>query len=130
MIRTGVFSLRNQSYIPELFRFATVDEDVPTFYLRDRYDHRSTVIYDLTRIHTFHGDTGLLHLKAVEYSVSLSYSVSRTDKYYDVIGVPLLAEIGKTPILAHFYVVSIFLNSVAIRTYFLRQSRHPRMSKT
>ena len=31
---------------------------------------------------------------------------------------PHLPEIGKTPILADFYVVSIFLNSVAIRTYF------------
>ena len=31
---------------------------------------------------------------------------------------PLLPEIGKTPILADFYVVSIFLNSVAIRTYY------------
>ena len=32
--------------------------------------------------------------------------------------VSLLPEIGKTPILADFYVVSIFLNSVAIRMYF------------
>ena len=65
---------------------------------------------------------GLLHLKAGEYSVSLSYSVLRTDKYHNVrVRVPLLPEIGKTPILADFYVVSIFLNSVAIRTYFFRQ---------
>ena len=62
---------------------------------------------------------GLLHLKAGEYRVSLSYSVLRTDKYHNVrIRVQLLAEIGKTPILADFYVVSIFLNSVAIRTYY------------
>ena len=62
---------------------------------------------------------GLLHLKAVEYSVSLSYSVLRSDKYHNVrVRVPLLPEIGKAPILADFYVVSIFLNSVAIRTYF------------
>ena len=61
----------------------------------------------------------LLHLKAGEYSVSLSYSVLRNDKYHNVrVRVPLLPEIGKTPILAYFYVVSIFLNSVAIRTYF------------
>ena len=62
---------------------------------------------------------GLLHLKAGKYSVSLSYSVLRTDKYHNVrVFVPLLPEIGKTTILADFYVVSIFLNSVAIRTYF------------
>ena len=62
---------------------------------------------------------GLLHLKAGEYSVSLSCSVLRTDKYNNVrVRVPLLPEIGKTPILADSYVVTIFLNSVAIRTYF------------
>ena len=61
----------------------------------------------------------LLHLKAGEYSVSLSYSDLRTDKYHNVrVRVPLLPEIGKTPIFADFYVVSIFLNSVATRTYF------------
>ena len=61
----------------------------------------------------------LLHLKTGEYSVSLSYSVLRTDKYHNVrVRVQLLPEIGKTPILADFYVVSIFLNSIAIRTYF------------
>ena len=60
-----------------------------------------------------------LHLKAGEYSVSLSYSVLRTDKYHNVrVRVPLLPEIGKTPILADLYVVSISLNSVAIRTCF------------
>ena len=65
---------------------------------------------------------GLLHLKAGEYSVSLSYSVLRADKYHNVrVRVPFLPEIGKTPILADFYVVSIFLNSVAIRMYFFRQ---------
>ena len=48
-----------------------------------------------------------------------SYSFLRTDKYYNVrVRVPLLPEIGKTPILADIYVVSIFLNSVAIRTYY------------
>ena len=58
---------------------------------------------------------GLLHLTAGEYSVLLSYSVLRTDKYHSVrVHVQLLPEIGKTPILANFYVVSIFLNSVAI----------------
>ena len=62
---------------------------------------------------------GLLHLKAGEYSVSLSYSVLRTDKYHNErVRMPLLPEIGKLPLLADFYVVSIFLNSVAIRTYF------------
>ena len=51
--------------------------------------------------------------------MSLSYSVLRTDKYHNVrVRVPLLPEIGKTPILADLYVVSIFFNSVAIRTYF------------
>ena len=61
---------------------------------------------------------GLLHLKAGEY-VPLSYSVVRTDKYHNVrVRVPLLPEMGKTSILADFYVVSIFLNSVAIRTNF------------
>ena len=39
--------------------------------------------------------------------------------YHNVrIRVPLLPEIGKTPILADFYVVSIFHNSVAIHKYF------------
>ena len=51
--------------------------------------------------------------------MSLSCSVLRTDKYNNVrVRVPLLPEIGKTPILADSYEVSIFLNSVAIRTYF------------
>ena len=51
--------------------------------------------------------------------MSLSFSVLRTDKYHSVrVRLSLLPEIGKTPILADFYVVSIFLNSVAIRTYF------------
>ena len=43
----------------------------------------------------------------------------RTKKYHNVrVRVPLLPEIGKTLILAEFYVMPIFLNSVVIRTYF------------
>ena len=43
----------------------------------------------------------------------------RTGKYHNIrVRVPLLPEVGKAPILADFYVVSIFLNSVTIRTYF------------
>ena len=42
----------------------------------------------------------------------------RIDKYHNVrVHVPFLPEIGKKLILADLYEVSIFLNSVAIRTY-------------
>ena len=58
----------------------------------------------------------LLHLMGNTACHSL-----RSTPFYVRVRVPLLPEIGKAPILADFYVVSIFLNSVAIRMYFFRQ---------
>ena len=60
----------------------------------------------------------LLHLKLGNIACHPLIPFVRTAKYHNQVRVSLLPEISKTLILADLYVVSIFLNSVAIRTFF------------